>query len=1240
MENKRFRILTNSKDKVLKINLEQSFDFLEVLSLKFTQSDVYKSVCSDYGVVCGRVTANNGFGLPNAKVSIFIPLDEIDETDNVISTLYPYKSINDVDGNNYRYNLLAKEKQHSGHEPTGTFPSQDDIMGREEILEVYEKYYKYTTKTNESGDFMIWGVPVGQQTLHIDIDLSDIGCFSLRPYDFIMNGVGIGQFKTKYSFKSSENIDSLPQIVSFNQTIDVAPFWGSIDECQIGLTRADFDLSDKGIKIEPTAYLIGSIFSDSGKNSINRNCIPRGNMGDKCQLVAGTGMIEALRFTIERDGNNRPIIEDLGVIADIDEDGSFVAPIKMNMDYVYTNEYGENEYTNDPNKGIATGSCYRFRITMNNDTLGRVRYTASYLLPNIKEYSLDVNKSYAWSTDYDDYPKDGLTELLYNDGSFYYPQNFFYRLNYNKVYTVSSLHGSHISGSLFASSDSFIGLKELHPDSENDCDSSVLTPPVNFGIKNFTFSLLIAEILGFLEHLLNLVILNFFNVITKNVFHPLADAVDFWPIRSLSSTIRDFAYKLQNSGQKQMFLVNYPECVECNSDELGTPINDNVRTEYCTVGTMTIKGSTNLNERTLEIPNYMFTSYDEMEEGYCRDNVRLLDNTYDLVSYQNDVYGIMVLSTRNTIFLDDSSPIYLILENNVLKLVDNYGYFSDDIEYEVEIIDKRRLKEPTTPDVQLEEGCAIYDTLYDENLIKYYYTNSGLTQGTYIKPQVGQQIYGTIISDDGYKLPKEYNPLSKSGESEFRDGIFTIIPGTQSGSRLTALLNEYRRRKRIGKLFCGGIVNYSFIDNWLSGSLYFFPFKSTTSAQGNPIYCGKVVKHIPEHDRFYYRSSFYNVITKKWGETYNNNKIELHRPTTLVDLGPRDEFIKEICVDPSLDPNCSVVRDIGQTTFKNFGELMGLFINYRMDTTNGKMSLNDFFSNKGFQSFGFTNPLAGDILQLISTNNEVGIEGFDLQNPKYLGYSYQILDPETYPNIFKNGTNEWGALPITMRLDEDGERTRLCLNEPSHIDYNGKFVNGRLTESSQKIPFYLWEKGGRGFGPYNDAKDAQRWDYTNVEIQPLQGMTYGYNVFNTGNTLNDSSDRYMLLPITYTNSGETFNNVSNNAINNIEFNIISLVDNHLSFNNEFPGFSYLYVTSGTTELPINGILYIRYGEGGTWQRIYWNYTMDFIIPKTVDYYSETKQILSTPFLFYFGLKPNRTALDKFNDLFGPKNAFN
>ena len=51
-----------------------------------------------------------------------------------------------------------------------------------------------------------------------------------------------------------------------------------------------------------------------------------------------------------------------------------------------------------------------------------------------------------------------------------------------------------------------------------------------------------------------------------------------------------------------------------------------------------------------------------------------------------------------------------------------------------------------------------------------------------------------------------------SGYSEFSNGAFIIIPGSLSTGRLFNILKEYRKRKRVGKLFCGGIVNYSFVE--------------------------------------------------------------------------------------------------------------------------------------------------------------------------------------------------------------------------------------------------------------------------------------------------------------------------------------------------------------------------------------------------------------------------------------------
>ena len=70
----RVRTTPNGDDKYIKVELKQDFDLLEILSLKLRQEDVYQNFCSNYGVVAGRVSVNNGFGLPNVKVSIFIPI--------------------------------------------------------------------------------------------------------------------------------------------------------------------------------------------------------------------------------------------------------------------------------------------------------------------------------------------------------------------------------------------------------------------------------------------------------------------------------------------------------------------------------------------------------------------------------------------------------------------------------------------------------------------------------------------------------------------------------------------------------------------------------------------------------------------------------------------------------------------------------------------------------------------------------------------------------------------------------------------------------------------------------------------------------------------------------------------------------------------------------------------------------------------------------------------------------------
>ena len=399
---KSYRLKTKiGVDQSIRVNVEQDFDFLEVLSLKLRQEDVYTRFCADYGVVVGRVVANGGYGIPNANVSVFVPVDEIDLEDPVISALYPYQSPEEKNEDGFRYNLLPYVQEYGGHTPTGTFPTRQDVITRQEVLEIYEKYYKYTVKTNESGDFMIVGVPLGIQKVVLDMDLSNMGCFSLRPQDLIRMGRGTQDQFNGTQFKSSSDLASLPQIVNQIKDVDVASFWGQEDLCNIGITRVDFDLRDLGIEIEPTAVFMGSIFSTPDNQMLKKNCKPKTEQGDLCGLVTGPGEVLAIRQTIDVDSNGDPVLEQYflpngGKV--IDGDGTFVTEVPMNLDYVYTNEFGEEVISNDPTLGIPTKSKYRFKVkyqseqngppiidSVFNPVKGEI-IRANFLVPQIREY--------------------------------------------------------------------------------------------------------------------------------------------------------------------------------------------------------------------------------------------------------------------------------------------------------------------------------------------------------------------------------------------------------------------------------------------------------------------------------------------------------------------------------------------------------------------------------------------------------------------------------------------------------------------------------------------------------------------------------------------------------------------------------------------------------------------------------------------------------------------------------------
>jgi hypothetical protein len=525
---KSYRIKTDiGVDKNISLQLDQDFEFLEILSLQISQNDIYTRNCADYGVVVGRVVANGGLGIPNVKVSIFVPISETDALNEEIVSIYPYVNPNDKNDDGYRFNLLPYEPSYPNHAATGTFPTRGDVLKDPLVSEVYDKYYKYTVKTNESGDYMIFGVPLGQQTLFMDLDLSDIGEFSLTPQDLIRLGLATEAQVAGNRFRTSEDLDTLPQIVSFQKTFEVNPFWGDRSLCQVDISRVDFDLRDElNIDIQPTSVFIGSIFSTIDKYRIaaplsrqndppsilSSGCKPKDNLGNLCELTPGPGQILAVRQTIFQDQQGRPVLEEYRLENSgnvIDSNGTWMIEVPMNLDYVTTAEDGTRIFSNDPKVGVPTKGKYRFKVKWNQSPTQTEQVKRPYfLIPNVREYGWtasildpvyqtnnplaekDLKSSYYFGLDWTGYT-DASTTAISNEKlqNAINCEDTFYEFSYNKVYTVSSLIDQYKRG---FNRGRFVGIKEID---NNSCATTVNKFPVNEGFKNFDTTFFLFSIL-------------------------------------------------------------------------------------------------------------------------------------------------------------------------------------------------------------------------------------------------------------------------------------------------------------------------------------------------------------------------------------------------------------------------------------------------------------------------------------------------------------------------------------------------------------------------------------------------------------------------------------------------------------------------------------------------------------------------------------------------------------------------
>ena len=420
----KYRVKTKivpEQNQYLKVNIEQNFDVLDILTLSIYGTDTYPNPCSDWGVIMGRVVDNNSFPMENVKVGYVLPLDEIDSNDIIISSIY-----NDIMGSDYP--LLPKYKVNKNHYPVGGFPSEDEVMANSALEYVYKKYFKYVASTNQNGDYVILGIPLGSGNLLMNFDSTDAGSLSTTPTQQLATGQ-----KEKSDFKKDQQINASPinanggqlvtgntqgqitqlgningkgeggvtiivvtgatasvggdinlsnqsgdnisviqkqvpndnkansagTLISRGSKIQVKSFFGDDDQCEIGINRYDFKLD---YKYQPCNYIIGSFYSDF---NVFNSAVPTYSVNNISLAASKQNMGGRVAFLLDGFDEINPDIS-----AEVAPDGTFYAAIPCKWDRYNIDEEGSwyktnDDFTKNPT-GICTRTPYCLMIYINN----------------------------------------------------------------------------------------------------------------------------------------------------------------------------------------------------------------------------------------------------------------------------------------------------------------------------------------------------------------------------------------------------------------------------------------------------------------------------------------------------------------------------------------------------------------------------------------------------------------------------------------------------------------------------------------------------------------------------------------------------------------------------------------------------------------------------------------------------------------------------------------------------------
>ena len=344
---------------------------------------------------------------------------------------------------------------------------------------------------------------------------------------------------------------------------------------------------------------------------------------------------------------------------------------------------------------------------------------------------------------------------------------------------------------------------------------------------------------------------------------------------------------------------------------------------------------------------------------------------------------------------------------------------------------------------------------------------------------------------------------------------------------------EWGFRFRFFYGLCRGVLAQSFTNNWVNGSLYMFPLQIDTyyDQENKPLppdFAKQLAYFDGKTNNFYYRSSPYFSQRFIGRPTTDDrrpvNKRNLLFPTTIINLGIKDDFYQEIIFVPSA--KAYIMGSLNPTSYSDTSDLVNLFVISRI-TDEGFLSQLISFGNNGLnqlftRDFNGGKRIDGDLAQSMSTNSEYGVIPF---SPEFYSVYGTPDDPVVILGSLNAPTMGVFFSSTTFDLQNKDFLTPGVINfRPSN---NANAITYPYGIKSQYVPFYQWKleqpstqsifgseknnwrtdqsAGNTGIFGYNYQSLSRRnlnspsyFIGSNTQISDIYERGYIFNVDNTG----------------------------------------------------------------------------------------------------------------------------------------------